>query len=144
MTKIVVGVDGSEHSTHALEWCARYAEALEAEIVVVHAIEIPISPAVGFGAAYAPIMPACEPNPTEMESHIERDWCEPLRKVDAKFRVVCTMGVPAVVIMQIARREEADLVVAGRRGRGGFVELLLGSTSHQLSHDVDRPLVIVP
>ena len=31
-----------------------------------------------------------------------------------------------------------------RRGRGGFAELLLGSTSHQLTHHVDRPLVIVP
>lgn len=31
-----------------------------------------------------------------------------------------------------------------RRGRGGFGKLLLGSTSHHLSHHLDRPLVIVP
>jgi nucleotide-binding universal stress UspA family protein len=142
MTKIVVGVDGSEHSTRALEWCARYAKGLDAEIVVVHAIEIPINPAVGFGSAYTPI-PAV-PEPSEMEAHIEHEWCAPLKKVDAKFRVVCTLGVPSVVVMQVARREEADLVVAGRRGRGGFAELLLGSTSHQLTHHVDLPLVIVP
>jgi nucleotide-binding universal stress UspA family protein len=142
MTKIVVGVDGSEHSTRALDWCARYAEALDAEIVVVHAIEIPINPTVGLGAAYSPI-PAV-PDPSDVEGHIERDWCAPLTKVDAKFRVVCTLGVPSVVINQVAEREEADLVVAGRRGRGGFAELLLGSTSHQLTHHVHRPLVIVP
>jgi nucleotide-binding universal stress UspA family protein len=142
MTKIVVGVDGSEHSTRAIEWCARYAEALDAEIVVVHAIEIPINPAIGFGSAYTPIPPA--PEPSEMEAHIEDDWCAPLRKVDAKYRVVCTLGVPSVVIIQVAQREDADLVVAGRRGRGGLAELLLGSTSHQLTHHVDRPLVIVP
>ncbi len=142
MTKIVVGIDGSEHSTRALEWCAQYAEALDAEIVVVHAIEIPVNPTVGFGAVYTPIPPVL--NPSEMEGHIERDWCAPLARVDAKFRVVCTLGIPAVVITQVAEREEADLVVAGRRGRGGFAELILGSTSHQLSHHVDRPLVIVP
>jgi nucleotide-binding universal stress UspA family protein len=142
MTKIVVGVDGSEHSTRALEWCARYAEALDAEIVVVHAIEIPINPVFGFGSAYTPI-PAVS-QPSEMEAHIEHDWCAPLAQVGAKYRVVCTLGVPSVVIMQVAQREEADLVVAGRRGRGGFAELLLGSTSHQLTHHVDRPLVIVP
>ena len=41
-------------------------------------------------------------------------------------------------------RRDADLVVTGKRGRGGFAELLLGSTSHVLSHHLDRPLVIVP
>jgi nucleotide-binding universal stress UspA family protein len=48
------------------------------------------------------------------------------------------------MLIEIARTEGAELVVTGRRGRGGFAELLLGSTSHQLTHHVDRPLVIVP
>jgi nucleotide-binding universal stress UspA family protein len=143
-TKIVVGVDGSEHSTRALEWCARYAKPLGAEVVVVHAIEIPIYPAIGLGSAYMPIPATSEQNPAELEDHISREWCAPLTKAEVPFRVVCTMGVPSVVVMQVAAREDADLVVAGRRGRGGFAELLLGSTSHQLSHHLDRPLVIVP
>jgi nucleotide-binding universal stress UspA family protein len=46
--------------------------------------------------------------------------------------------------MQAARSEGAELVVTGRHGRGGFAELVLGSTSHELSHHLDRPLVIVP
>ena len=46
--------------------------------------------------------------------------------------------------MQAAKTEKADLVVTGKRGRGGFAELILGSTSHVLSHHLDRPLVIVP
>jgi nucleotide-binding universal stress UspA family protein len=46
--------------------------------------------------------------------------------------------------MEFARKANADLIVTGRRGRGGFTELLLGSTSHALTHHADRPLVIVP
>jgi nucleotide-binding universal stress UspA family protein len=143
-TKIVVGVDGSVHSTRALEWCARYAKPLGAEVVVVHAIEIPVYPAIGLGGAYMPIQTDTAPNPSELEDHISREWCAPLAKADVPFRVVCTVGVPSVVVMTVAQREDADFVVSGRRGRGGFAELLLGSTSHQLTHHLDRPLVIVP
>ena len=60
------------------------------------------------------------------------------------FRVVLKDSDPALAIMQAAKSEDADLVVTGRRGRGGFAELVLGSTSHVLTHHLDRPLVIVP
>jgi nucleotide-binding universal stress UspA family protein len=143
-TKIVVGVDGSEHSTRALEWCARYAKPLGAEVVVVHAIELPIYPAIGLGAAYMPMPTTPEPQPGELHEHVSREWCAPLTKAAVPFRVICTAGNPSVVIMQVARREDADLVVTGRRGRGGFAELVLGSTSHELAHHLERPLVIVP
>ena len=36
--KIVVGVDGSEHSARALQWCADHAEGFGAEVLVVHVI----------------------------------------------------------------------------------------------------------
>lgn len=143
MTKIVVGVDGSAHSTRAVEWCAQYGKPLDAEVVVVHAIEIPISPIIGLGNAYMPIPPV-DTKPSELQAHISNEWCAPLAGAGVPFRVACTVGVPSVVVMQVAEREDADLVVTGRRGRGGFAELLLGSTSHQLSHHLDRPLVIVP
>ena len=75
---------------------------------------------------------------------IERDWCAPLTKAHVAFRTVVTDGSPAAAIIAVAQHEQADLVVTGRRGLGGFKELLLGSTSHELSHHLDCPLVIVP
>jgi len=140
--KIIVGVDGSAHSARAVEWCATYAAALEAEVVAVHSIEIPVYAASGFGAVPLP-MPT-EPDREALREVVEREWCAPLAKAKVPFRVVVTDGSPAPSIMSIAEHEDADLVVTGRRGRGGFAELLLGSTSHQLSHHLNRPLVIVP
>jgi nucleotide-binding universal stress UspA family protein len=47
------------------------------------------------------------------------------------------------VILAVAERENADVVLAGRRGRGGFAELLLGSVSHELVLHSKRPVLVI-
>lgn len=140
--KIIVGVDGSEHANRAIEWCAKYAPALDAEVVAVHAIDIPfyVSPTT----ASLPPPPLSPETRAEMREHITTVWCAPLAKATVPFRVVLMDSDPALAIMQAAKTEQADLVVTGRRGRGGFAELVLGSTTYALTHHLERPLVIVP
>jgi nucleotide-binding universal stress UspA family protein len=140
--KIILGVDGSASSTRAVEWVAAHASALEAEVVAVFAIEIPIYAPTGFG--YAPMPAPPEPDRDKLRSEIQGTWCAPLAKAGITFEVVLMDGGPAPAILEVANHENADLVVTGRRGRGGFAEMLLGSTSHHLSHHLDRPLLIVP
>jgi nucleotide-binding universal stress UspA family protein len=140
--KVVVGVDGSEHSQRAVEWCAGYASAVGADVVAVHAIEIPMLAAPGIG--YVPTPTLSDDECARLEQIIDTEWCKPLHEAGVAVRVVVAHGNAANVVIDSARKEDADLVVTGRRGRGGFAELLLGSTSHQLSHHLDRPLVIVP
>ena len=60
------------------------------------------------------------------------------------YRADVVDGYPPKVIIDVATNEDADLVVTGRRGLGGLKELLLGSTSNNLVHHLNRPLVIVP
>jgi nucleotide-binding universal stress UspA family protein len=140
--KIVVGVDGSPESARAVEWCAVHAASMGAEVVVVHAIEMPVYAASGFGAVPLPV-PA-EPDREALRTLVLNKWCAPMAKANVQFRVVVTDGSPVSAIIALADKENADLVFTGRRGRGGFAELLLGSTSHQLAHHLQRPLVIVP
>jgi nucleotide-binding universal stress UspA family protein len=140
--KIIVGVDGSSSSARAVEWCAAHAATMGAEVVAVHSIEIPVY--AGSPLGYVPRPVPAEPDRDELRDVIEREWCAPLSKVGVLFRVELMDGTPTHAIMAAAEHESADLVVTGRRGRGGFAELVLGSTSHQLSHHLDRPLVIVP
>lgn len=139
--KIVVGVDGSEHSLRAVAWCAKYAGALGAEVVAVHAIELPVYPS---HAGFVPMPVYSPPDLEKLQAVLVGQWCEPLTSAGVSFRPVLDEGYPANVIEATAEAENADLVVAGRRGLGGFAELLLGSTSHHLSHHLTRPLVIVP
>jgi nucleotide-binding universal stress UspA family protein len=140
--KIVVGIDGSEQSLRAVAWCATHADALGAEVVAVHAIELPLYPPV-VGLYSVPLQYSSEDNDT-LRTVMTEQWCEPLSRMKVAFKPVVVEGYPAEVIRDTANAEDADLVVVGRRGRGGFKELVLGSTSHQLAHHFGRALVIIP
>jgi nucleotide-binding universal stress UspA family protein len=138
---MLVGVDGSESSHRAVAWCAAHATALDANVIAVHAIEVPVHALLP--DAYAP--PAYADLDREKIREVLREqWCSQLNAANVPFDAEVIEGYPADVIIEAARRAEADLVVIGRRGLGGFKKLLLGSTSHHLSHHLDHTLVIVP
>ncbi len=143
-TTIILAVDGSPDSERAVKWCADHAPALGGPVLVVHAIEIPVYPAYGnFGPAMLPPS-LTEQQRDELRDEISRDWCKPLADAGLTFDVSLVDGSPASVIREVADEKDAAIVIVGRRGRGGFKELLLGSTTHQLTHHLGRPVVIVP
>jgi nucleotide-binding universal stress UspA family protein len=139
--KMLVGVDGSESSQRAVAWCAEHATALDASVIAVHAIEVPVHALMP--DAYAPPVYA-EVDRENIREVLRERWCSQLNAANVSFEAKVIEGYPAEVIIEAARGEQADLVVVGRRGLGGFKKMLLGSTSNHLSHHLDRPLVIVP
>ncbi len=138
--RIVVGTDGSEHARAALDRAVQLAQPLDAEIVAVFAVPPPSY--IGYGFEVVP--PELDP---EWRAEVQREfvhvWCRVLRDSGLRYRIVMEDGRPARVIADVARREDADLVVVGRRGRGGIAELLLGSVSHELTHLCDRPVMLI-
>jgi nucleotide-binding universal stress UspA family protein len=145
VSTIVLALDESEHAARATRWCAEHAGALGAEVVVVHALDITY--VFGFGSPLAlapPPPPYPENRIEEFRDVITRDWCKPLADAGVSYRVVVGEGRPAELVRATASKVHAGLVVCGRRGRGGVAKFLLGSVSHELSHHLDVPLVIVP
>ena len=51
-------------------------------------------------------------------------------------------GDAAEELLQASR--DADLLVVGSRGSGGFARLLLGSVSSQVTHHAECPVVVIP
>jgi len=138
---IVVGVDGSYQATAALDWAIRLGGPLSAEIVAVYAVSPPPS---YFGYGYETVPPSLDPKwRAQMQGEMEQIWCRALHESGLPHRMVIEDGRPARVIADVADREDADLVVVGRRGRAAIVELLLGSVSHELTHQCDRPVMVV-
>jgi nucleotide-binding universal stress UspA family protein len=138
--RIVVGVDGSESGKHAVEWTARLAKAMRSEVIAVYALDLPVA----LPDPYT--MPLFLDD--KVRSGLERDlvtkWCRPLKTAGVKFRAILQDGRPASVILDLADREKAGLIVVGRRGRGEVAELLLGSVSHEIVLHSKRPVMLVP
>ena len=59
-----------------------------------------------------------------------------------QFLPDCSTAARQVRLLAAAR--DADMIVVGSRGAGGFARLLMGSVSTQVSHHARCPVVIVP
>lgn len=141
--RIVVGVDGSAHSEAALHWAVRMAKGMGAEVVAVFGIAPPMYVDGGYMAPIPP--PQLDPEwRTEIKKEFEQQWCKPLQDASIRYRTIMEDGRPASVIAKVAESVDADVIVVGRRGRGGFAELVLGSVSHELVLHAKRPVLLIP
>ncbi len=142
--RFVVGVDGSDGSSAAVRWCARYAPSLDAEVTAVAVTEARV-PLVPPPAGYADALEeALDKERDEAGTALEADWCRPLRDAGARYETRSVFGDPAGLLMETAVEVGADLLVVGRRGRGRFVEAVVGSVPRTLAHATEVPQVIVP
>lgn len=126
--RIVVGIDGSAPAEAALRWAIRQAKFTGAVVDAVIAWELPI--ALGrFGSARR-----APPDDAEFRQLAQRTVSEVLDAVadqagPVEVRPLVREGSAAGVLLAAA--DEADLLVLGNRGRGGFSRALLGSVSLQ-------------
>ena len=128
--RIVVGVDGSEGGDRAVEFALRTAAACGAGVtcVVVWNLEVEDGIVV------------TEPT-SERWKAVERRYLNLGHQVvdamaakhpDVQVAIAVRHGSPAKALVQAVADLEADLLVVGNRGRGGFRELLLGSVSRRV------------
>lgn len=138
MEQIIVGVDGSQPSREALQWAAREARLRQAALQVILSWRMPyVAPYPYTSAAFDPAVLEKEAR-QRLDAIVEGVDLSGIPQVDR----ILTMGEPAAALLTASK--DADLVVVGSRGLGGFAELLLGSVSHHLAHHATCPLVIIP
>ena len=148
MNEIVVGVDGSRGGQEALRWALAEARLRGATLRVVKAWIVPYVEAIpepwvlGINPPGPPIVQVHEGFRQEAEKILESSAREAVEAGDVEVEVELVEGRPANKLLEAAR--DADLLVVGTRGRGGFAGLLLGSVSQQCAHHAPCPLVIVP
>jgi nucleotide-binding universal stress UspA family protein len=142
MERIVVGVDQSKGATVALRWALKLAEEVGAEVEVVHAWEV----SYGWIEGYPPDVERWVVEAKAAASDlVERSVSEATGDGGATpGRIVRTVVEGQAAKVLVDRAKDADLLVVGSRGRGGFTGLLLGSVSEQAVHHSTVPVVVVP
>lgn len=150
MNKILVATDSSAASNRAVEMAAQMAEQYDAELHIIHVIrdmQIPFE---------IKEIPELEPHALEsfhnareevmrkIAESVLRLAKEKAGKVSAgKIQTVIGAGDPATSILDLARRQNVDLIVIGTRGLGKLKGQILGSVSRKVSNNAETSCLIV-
>jgi nucleotide-binding universal stress UspA family protein len=133
--RIVVGVDGSDCGTRALRWAVDYAQQTGGRLTAVTAWHhSPV--AVGPG-----LMPPATYDAEAVARAVLKETLDSLDTRDVPVEQVVAEGNAAAVLLE--RSRDADLLVVGNRGHGGFTGMLLGSVSTHCAHHAHCPVVVV-
>lgn len=141
----MVGVDTSDASIHALRRAAEEARLRDVPLEVVYVFHppeqitaFPVPPSKGSDTA-----PDVESKRREFTDRLGA-WLE---EVDVDLSgITCEWSViadrrPSRALVE--RSADADLVVVGSRGRGGFAGLKLGSVSEQVTRHAKAPVMVI-
>lgn len=134
---VVVGIDGSADSVRALRWAAEYADRFGAplEALTVYELQNVYGPYAMAGSVDSDVLKkrAHDALSTAVRDALG-DEADVVRRVE--------QGHPAKALVTASR--EAQLVVVGSRGHGGFAGLLLGSVSQHCVTHASCPVIVLP
>lgn len=141
MSGIVVGIDASSHSMAALAWALKEAAIRKAPLKVI-TVEVVVASGWGgsqvYGADYE-LRDKAQKAAEEAVANAAKSLGE---AAPEPVTVTAVLGQPADQLIEAAK--DADLLVLGRRGSGGFNRLVLGSVTNQVAHHAACPVTIVP
>lgn len=151
--KILVPLDGSEHSLRALDVAIQIAKKFGAKITLIHVYSVSVRPAMmpeptpmsTFGI---PVM-----SPSEVSSIIEATRKAGSRILEEGEQRVKAEGVEVETrleeghavqeIVRVSKEGNYDLIVMGARGISKLREILLGSVSDAVIHHATCPVLVV-
>ncbi len=137
--KVLIAVDGSEHSMKVAEHGMNLSSQLGASIAVVFVIDTAKVNKEGKSGRL----------PQEQIAKLKIEADKIINGIaeqfnDCKFERFLPEGKPSKEIVTIATDWGADLIIMGTRGRTGIKRLLLGSTAENTLRLSHTPILIVP
>jgi nucleotide-binding universal stress UspA family protein len=156
--KILVPLDGSEHSRKIVGWATGLAGALDAEIILLSVIdpeEIEIleattrageskSESVGNGGAVSSTVRTPSDVINDAIAHAERDLqieAERVKSAGVSAKISVGAGSPAEVIVSEAHLREVDLIAMATRRESALARGVLGSVTDRVLHSTSTPIL---
>jgi nucleotide-binding universal stress UspA family protein len=141
MSGILVGVDGSGHSQRALEWAMHEAAVHHLPLTVLTVHEA----VRGYYSSMA-VYPDDPARTEEARVAAQAETDKVLAGLDGpRPELVTVKAVHGFVVEELINAgKDADMLVVGSRGAGGFTRLMMGSVASQVAHHALCPVLIVP
>ncbi len=149
MKKIIVPIDFSENSEKALHVAKMLAIAFNSELIIIHAFQTMPSNFNFYDGGIMPTIPSIGLSTQSFE--IENQYKEQLQKkvdallgehINASFSTYQNSVTNAVE--EAIEEHNADLVVIGRTGTGGFLDKLIGSSATSIALRAKCPVMVIP
>lgn len=129
--RILCPVDFSSISAKALAYAERLASAMGAELILLHAFDVPAT------ATYADVQNPADPTVRQLLEELT------LSLPQTKAGRVLHAGPPGPVICWLAEDRGCDLIAMGTHGRTGLTHLLLGSVAEYVVRHARCPVLTV-
>ena len=127
-SKILVAIDGSESAEKALEYAVELAKKHKARVTLLNVGESKLF-------SFKPEVVK------EVGEHILSEATTKVKGLELNTRL--EFGNPAETIIEVAEKENYDLLVVGSRGLSSVKRFFLGSVSDDVSHHAKSSVLIV-
>jgi nucleotide-binding universal stress UspA family protein len=141
MPGILVGIDGSDHSRKALEWAVREAGLRGTSLTVLAVHQVATNYWTGSPETHTTDAPETEMVRQAAEADVQKAVSQVGGPAPTSVTVRAVTGVASREL--VAASADADLVVVGSRGGGGFSKMVLGSVTSQVTRHADSPVVVI-
>ncbi len=141
ISKILVPVDFSECSLHALDYALAFAEQFEARLVLLHVVE-PAASADSY-LSVAPVLEDTNQNIVEAGRERLETLCRRRLGNKVPFEMLVRMGRAHSEIPDTASAMGVDLIILATHGRTGLQHVLLGSTAEKVVRHAACPVLTV-
>ncbi len=142
MPGITVGIDGSDNAHHALTWAMSEAMQRDVPLTVLTVHET----IEGYWSHQPLTFTGDAERVEEARQAAEEAVAQVTKEIGGDKHPQVTVhainGFAARALIEASA--DADLVVVGTRGGGGFPHLTLGGVSNQVVHHAQCPVVVVP
>ena len=141
---ILVPVDFSEHSLHAIDYAIRLGRVFHSRLVLVHVYHFPVElltdwSSYGTLAGSAEILEGLRKDREEQMAALVAEKSGAGVPIDARV----LEGTPFSEICKAARAEGANLIVMGTRGLTGLKHVLIGSTAEKVVRKAPCPVLVL-
>jgi nucleotide-binding universal stress UspA family protein len=148
-SKILVAIDGSDHSMKAAQYAMDIARDNKAQLIALTVLDIT---KIGYAASAFIASPTHGLDELERKRKEAQEWLDKIAKLvalqnandDIQFisKIEESMSV-AGTIVEFAENQNMDLIVVGSRGRSGFTKLLLGSVASTVVTYATCPVLVI-